>query len=86
VGDADFVAGPGDWVWQPRGVPHAFSVESNGARALVMFTPGGLERMFEEGGTPAGESSDAPERPEPDPDTMAAFGKRFGFEFMRPAA
>ena len=32
----------------------------SGARALVIFTPGGLERMFEEGGVPAGESAEPP--------------------------
>ncbi|WOS65590.1 cupin domain-containing protein [Sinorhizobium fredii] len=39
-GDTDFVAGPGTFVWGPRGVPHAFKVEPSGARALVMVTPG----------------------------------------------
>src|ERR1043165_7373739 len=29
VGDDEFVARPGTWVWQPRGVPQAFSVESD---------------------------------------------------------
>jgi nucleoside-diphosphate-sugar epimerase len=81
VGDDDFVAVPGDWVWQPRGVPHAFRVESDGARALIMFTPGGLERMFEEGGAPTGPP--APLRP--DRDALAAFGERFGFRFLGPA-
>jgi UDP-glucose 4-epimerase len=84
VGDDDVVAGPGDWVWQPRGVPHAFRVESDSARALIMFSPGGLERMFVEGGAPAGESPDSLEQLQPDPDTMAAFGKQFGFEFVGP--
>lgn len=37
--DEDFVAGPGTWVWGPRGVPHAFRVESEGARALVLIAP-----------------------------------------------
>jgi quercetin dioxygenase-like cupin family protein len=32
-GDDEFVAGPGTLVWGPRGVPHAFKVESEGARA-----------------------------------------------------
>ena len=50
VGDDEFVAGPGTWVWQTRGVPHTFKVESEGARALLIFTPGGFERMLEEGG------------------------------------
>jgi quercetin dioxygenase-like cupin family protein len=62
VGDDEFVAGPGTWVWQPRGVPHTFRVESEGARALVIFTPGGLERMLEEGGVPAGESAERASR------------------------
>src|SRR3989337_1708410 len=56
-GDDEFVAGPGTWVWGPRGVPHAFKVESEAARALVVVTPGGFERMFEEGGVPAAESA-----------------------------
>jgi len=30
---------------------HALKVESESARALVVVTPGGFERMFEEGGT-----------------------------------
>jgi mannose-6-phosphate isomerase-like protein (cupin superfamily) len=37
VGDDEFVAGPDTWVWQPRGIPHTFKVESEGARALVIF-------------------------------------------------
>ena len=28
-GDHEFLAGPGSWVWGPRGVAHAFKVESN---------------------------------------------------------
>jgi quercetin dioxygenase-like cupin family protein len=53
TGDDEFVAGPGTWVWQPRGVPHAFKVESERARALFSFTPGGLEGIVR-GGRRAG--------------------------------
>jgi quercetin dioxygenase-like cupin family protein len=81
-GDDEFVAGPGSWVWQPRGVPHSFKVESEGARALVIFTPGGLERMFEDGGVPAGESAEAQQQP--DQETAAALAKQFGFEVVGP--
>lgn len=56
-GDDEF-AGPGTWVWGPRGVPHAFKVESEKARALILVTPGGFERMFEEGGIPLAEASE----------------------------
>jgi mannose-6-phosphate isomerase-like protein (cupin superfamily) len=84
VGEDEFVAGPGDWVWQPRGVPHSFRVESDSARALVIFTPGGGERMFEEGGVPADESAEPPEQQEYDLEAAVALSKKFGVEFVGP--
>jgi quercetin dioxygenase-like cupin family protein len=83
VGDDEFVAGPGTWVWQMRGVPHTFKVESEGARALVIFTPGGLEGMFEEGGVPASESAEPPQQ-EYDVEAAAALAKSYGFEVVGP--
>jgi quercetin dioxygenase-like cupin family protein len=82
-GDDEFVAGPGTWVWGPRGVPHAFKVESERARALVVVTPGGFERMFEEGGVAAAESPEPPEQAY-DPEAAIAISKRFGFEVVGP--
>jgi quercetin dioxygenase-like cupin family protein len=82
-GDDEFVAGPGTWVWGPRGVPHAFKVESESARALVVITPGGLERMFEEGGVAAAESAEPPDQAY-DPEAAIAISKRFGFEVVGP--
>jgi quercetin dioxygenase-like cupin family protein len=83
VGDDEVVAGPGAWVWQPRGVPHTFTVESEGARALFVFTPGGLERMFEEGGVPARDSTEPPQQ-EYDVEAAAALARRYGFEVVGP--
>ncbi|MEA2418120.1 MAG: hypothetical protein QOE60_326 [Thermoleophilaceae bacterium] len=82
-GDDELVGGPGAWVWGPRGVPHAFKVESKGARALVMVTPGGFERMFEEGGVPATQSAEPPDE-HYDPEAAIAISKRFGFEVVGP--
>lgn len=82
-GEDEFVAGPGTWVWGPRGVPHAFKVESERARALVVVTPGGFERMFEVGGTPATESSRPPVQ-EYDPEAAAEISREFGFEVVGP--
>jgi quercetin dioxygenase-like cupin family protein len=82
-GDDDFVAGPGTWVWGPREVPHAFKVLPGGARALVIVTPGGFERMFEAGGTPAREHEDPPIA-EYDPQAAIALAERFGFEVVGP--
>lgn len=82
-GDDDFVAGPGTWVWGPRGVPHAFRVESESARALVLVAPGGFEQMFEEGGVPVSESAEPPQV-EYDPEAARAQAQRFGFEVVGP--
>ena len=82
-GDAEFVAGPGTLVWGPRGVPHTFKVESERARVLILITPGGFERMFEEGGTPVGESA-APPVQAYDPAEAVAMSKKFGFEVVGP--
>src|SRR4051794_26968650 len=84
VGDDEVVAGPRTWVWQPRGGSQAFSVESDSAHVLIMFTPGGLERMFEHGGVRTAVSAEPPPQPQPDPETMAALATRFGFEFVGP--
>lgn len=82
-GDEEFVAGPGTWVWHPRGVPHAFRVESESARALVVVVPGGFERMFEVGGVPLAESSEPPQQAY-DPAAAAALAREFGFDVVGP--
>ncbi len=82
-GEDEFVAGPGAWVWGPRGIPHTFKVESESARALVIVTPGGFERMFEDGGVPLSESAEPPEQVY-DPEAAVALSKRFGFEVVGP--
>lgn len=82
-GEDEFIAGPDTWVWQPRAIPHAFKIESERARALVVITPGGFERMFEEGGVPASESPEPPAL-EYDADAAVAISKRFGFEVVGP--
>ncbi len=82
-GTEEFVAGPGTLVWVPRGVPHAFTVHSPSARALVIVTPGGFEQMFAEGGVPANETS-APPTQHYDPDAARALAEKFGFDVVGP--
>jgi quercetin dioxygenase-like cupin family protein len=82
-GAEEFLAGPGSWVWGPRGVPHTFKVESDSARALVVVTPAGFERMFEVGGVPVSESAQPPVQ-EYDPDAAVAISEQFGFEVVGP--
>lgn len=45
---------PGSLVYGPRGVAHAFHVDSAEARLLLLFGPAGVEGFFREGGKPAG--------------------------------
>ena len=82
-GDDEFVAGPGTWVWGPRGVPHTFKVESEHARALILVTPGGFERMFEVGGVPVSQSAQPPVQAY-DPEEAVAISGQFGFEVVGP--
>ena len=51
-GDQILEAGPGAFVFLPRGIPHTFVVEGDmPARMLVLCTPGGFEGYHIEGGT-----------------------------------
>ncbi len=66
VGEDTFSAGPGAFVFQPRGIPHTFRLDSAGpARLLVLLMPGGGEGFFVAGGRPAGgEGLPTPSAPE----------------------
>ncbi|HEX2087565.1 MAG TPA: cupin domain-containing protein [Solirubrobacteraceae bacterium] len=47
IGDAVLEAGPGDTVFKPRGVPHAFwNPGDEPLRFLEVITPAGFERYF----------------------------------------
>src|SRR5437588_9726969 len=48
--DGELLAAPaGSFVFVPRGTPHCFqNVGDSPARILVMFTPAGMERFFDE--------------------------------------
>ena len=82
-GTEEFIAGPGTLVWVPREVPHAFTVQSPTARALVIVTPGGFEQMFVEGGVPASDAT-APPTQGYDPDAARALAEKFGFDVVGP--
>jgi mannose-6-phosphate isomerase-like protein (cupin superfamily) len=49
IGDEEAVAGPGELVVKPRGIPHAFwNAGDEPARLLELISPAGFERYFEE--------------------------------------
>lgn len=49
VGDREIKAGPGSYIFKPRGVPHTFWNAGPGpARLLEIIFPAGFEKFFEE--------------------------------------
>ena len=49
LGDEVLVAGPGDLVFKPRGIPHAFwNAGDEPARLLEVISPAGFENYFRE--------------------------------------
>jgi mannose-6-phosphate isomerase-like protein (cupin superfamily) len=84
-GDDIVEATAGSLVYGPREVPHAFRVDSDEARLLLFFSPGGVEGFFREGGKPAGAVSLPPPGEEfVDRETLMAIGSRYQQEFVGP--
>ena len=49
IGEREFTAGPGMWVFKPRGVVHTFwNPGPKPARLIEIITPGAFEHYFEE--------------------------------------
>lgn len=90
VGDETYSAGPGGCVFLPRNVPHTYRQRTDIVKALLVFSPAGLEGFFKELSEPAPASELPPMPPgPPDPDFLADFGakvktvgERYGVEFL----
>lgn len=76
LGERVFEAGRGAYVTIPRGLPHAFVNQgAEPVRAIMLFSPAGLERFFEE----LVELSSQPE--EASPDAIDELARRYGLDF-----
>ena len=53
VGDQTIKAHPGSFLFGPKGVPHAFTVDSGPARLLFVLSPAGFEDLVRDMGEPA---------------------------------
>jgi len=77
-----FTAGPGDFVYLPKGVVHTHRAGGGApAKALVMQSPSGVERFIEEAGTPARDRSTPPAPPAPaELDAIVAIARKHGID------
>jgi len=85
VGDERIEAGPGDFVFGPRGVAHAYVARSEQAEFLATFAPASMDRFFEElGGVPVVSGEPAPAASYPDPEEFARGAAKWGVEIVGP--
>jgi quercetin dioxygenase-like cupin family protein len=82
-GDQRWTAGPGDFVFLPRGIPHSFMVSDGPARGLQITSPSGFERFVAELGRPA-EHPGLPEPSAPDIPRLTEAGRRYGQQILGP--
>ena len=88
VGDQTIKAQPGSFLFGPKDVPHAFSVDSGPARLLFILSPAGMEGLIREMGEPARTLS-IPPQPEEPPDEaemerLMAIAARYEAEMLGP--
>jgi quercetin dioxygenase-like cupin family protein len=85
VGGDVTVAGPGAFVYGPRGIPHTFMVSSAEAHFLLVVEPGGFEAFVRAVGEPAQQLAIPPAPTEPpDMARMAAAAAEYGVEILGP--
>ena len=78
IGDRVIEAGPGSYVFKPRGVPHTFwNAGETTARLLEIISPAGFEHFFEElaAAFEAGEGT-------PDPEVINELGRRYRHTYL----
>lgn len=84
-GDRTFMAGAGSFVFIPKGVTHRFeNVGTEAARMLIMATPAGLEKFFEEVGQPARTGETAPPPGAEEIEKALAAAPKYGQEIPPP--
>ena len=84
VGDRDWVATAGSFVWLPRNIPHGYAVHGDDTlRCLAITTPAGFDRFVTEAGVPA-QTRTLPEPSEPDIEYILAVHARHGLEVVGP--
>jgi quercetin dioxygenase-like cupin family protein len=85
VGDECCSLSPGSFAFGPKGIPHTFYGGTDGAKALVGFSPFQFEGFLHEVGEPAGARVLPPPLAEaPDPARLIPIAARNGFDILGP--
>jgi quercetin dioxygenase-like cupin family protein len=84
VGDERVEAGKGDFVFGPKGVPHAYLVQSDQAEFMVAFAPAGIEGFFAEIAPQVVPGEPKPDPVAPDPEEFARIAGRYEIEIVGP--
>jgi quercetin dioxygenase-like cupin family protein len=84
VGDERIDLGPGDFLYGPRGVAHAYVVRSERARMLVTASPAGVEQFFVIHGLPATGDEPPTDPVMPPMDEMVRLFASYGCEILGP--
>jgi mannose-6-phosphate isomerase-like protein (cupin superfamily) len=85
VGEERLEVGPGNFVFGPKGVPHAYVACSEQAEFLAPFAPASMDRFFEElGGVPVVPGEPAPVASYPNPEEFARGAAKWGVEIVGP--
>jgi len=79
VGGKTLPAGPGAFVFGPRGVPHSYRVKSASARIMMIFSPAGFENFIRETSVPLDKAHEAGE---PDMEGLMQAAARYGARIL----
>jgi quercetin dioxygenase-like cupin family protein len=80
IGDRDYVAGPGSYVFKPRNIPHTFwNAGPEPARLIEIISPAGFEKFFAELGELAASCP-----PEEFADRRAELARGYDHHFVHP--
>ncbi len=77
-------AGPGDFLFGPRDVPHRYTVGEQGCRMLFILTPAGFEDLVRKLSEPARERTlpPPPKEEDFDPEEVGGLGREYGIEML----
>jgi quercetin dioxygenase-like cupin family protein len=84
VGDCEVVLAPGQAALAPRGVPHAYRVESDRARWIVINSPAGYEQFVRAASEPAPRAELPPAGRHSDRAALARAAAEQGIEILGP--